>query len=646
MRFHLSATDVILDATTRSTPPSGLPDEGDGNHEPTTGGSHDSAGPAAIYTDRRDTVGAERDALTVRWNRIANARLAAFILAAVSFGLGIWSGSVLPFVVGAVALAVFIGLAIFHYRLGRRRARAALLHDLNVEGLARLARDWEGLPLRPEAAALRSPTDHPYAGDLDIFGRASLLHLLDTTSTPFGLDRLASWLLDAARPEAARARQAAVAELAPLLPFRQELTVRGRFRTRTWGDPGPFLEWAEGPRWLASRMWLRVAALLWTVAFWGAFAGALAGFWPNRTWVLVLIVNFGFAHLLLGRAHEVVERALSQGRAVQAYADCLEHLASRRFTAPELARLQEDLSVADAPAHARLRRLGRIVSFAIPRDSPLYLPLQAVTGWDIHQLAALERWQAANGSRVRAWLDDLGEAEALAALAGLAFDQPEWVFPDLDPDADRYEATQLGHPMLADGERVVNDVTIGPPRTFLLVTGSNMSGKSTLLRAIGVNAILAGAGGPVCAASLRLPPVRVWTSVRVEDSLARGVSFFMAELLRLKLVVDAADNGDPDAPRLLYLLDEILQGTNTAERQIAARRIIAHLVASGALGAVSTHDLDLAAGPPLAESAHPIHFRERVHDGTLSFDYRARPGLATSTNALKLMELVGLPVEE
>jgi DNA mismatch repair ATPase MutS len=245
--------------------------------------------------------------------------------------------------------------------------------------------------------------------------------------------------------------------------------------------------------------------------------------------------------------------------------------------------------------------------------------------------------------------------EALAALAGLAHDNPAWAFPDFAPAATALEARGLGHPLLPADGRVVNDVTVGPVGAFLLVTGSNMSGKSTLLRALGVNVALAGAGGPVCAGALRLPPVALWTSMRVQDSLARGVSYFMAELQRLKQIVDAArpgaagGDGDAGGRRVLYLLDEILQGTNTAERQIAARRIVLFLVERGALGAVSTHDLTLADEPAVAAVAHPVHFTETfatTADGpAMSFDYRLRPGIATSTNALRLMELVGLALD-
>jgi len=207
-------------------------------------------------------------------------------------------------------------------------------------------------------------------------------------------------------------------------------------------------------------------------------------------------------------------------------------------------------------------------------------------------------------------------------------------------------ARGLGHPLIPADRRVANDVTVGPPGSFLLVTGSNMSGKSTLLRALGVNVVLAQAGAPVCAAALEMPPVSVCTSMRVQDSLEEGVSYFMAALQRLKLVVSAAEAAGPADPLLLYLLDEVLQGTNTAERQVAVRRILRHLLRLRTIGAVTTHDLELAACEELATSSEAVHFTEGVEheDGAarLTFDYRLRPGVATSRNALKLLKMVGL----
>jgi DNA mismatch repair ATPase MutS len=279
----------------------------------------------------------------------------------------------------------------------------------------------------------------------------------------------------------------------------------------------------------------------------------------------------------------------------------------------------------------------------------VYPLIELTTLWNVHVLHLLEGWQTRSGSRARGWLAALGEAEALAALATLAHDHPDWVFPEIDPAAPSLSARGLGHPLLPDEVRVDNDVELGPAGSFLLVTGSNMSGKSTLLRSIGVNVVLASAGGPVCAAAFRAPPLSLWTSMRVQDSLEHGVSYFMAELQRLKAVVDGVRATATAGERVpLYLLDEILQGTNTAERQIAARRIIAELVRLGALGAVSTHDLTLAAAPELAAVSRPVHFTESFAETeagpVMTFDYRMRPGLATSSNALRVMQIVGLDV--
>ena len=286
------------------------------------------------------------------------------------------------------------------------------------------------------------------------------------------------------------------------------------------------------------------------------------------------------------------------------------------------------------------------------RYNGLHYPLNIFTLWDIHVLVRLERWKEKRGAALRGWMTALGRTDALSALAGLTHAHPDWAFPEIADGQTggpaRLEATGLGHPLLAPESAVHNDVTLGPPGSLLLVTGSNMSGKSTLLRAIGANVILAGAGGPVCAEAMALPVADLRTSMRIRDSLEEGISYFMAELRRLKAVCDAASAAS-DRP-VLYLLDEILQGTNTAERQIAARRILHHLLDQHAIGAVTTHDLTLADAEDLEDRAVLVHFRESVetpeHGPPIAFDYRLRPGLATSTNALRLMEIMGLALPE
>ena len=607
--------------------------------------------PRQVYAERCDRFAAERDALTRRWNLFANLRLVAFAAAAACVGVGLWRRAALvPLAVaGAVCLAAFVVLAVYHGALGRRRRRAAALTEINAEALACVARRWDALPLRH---AIRAEADHPFAADLDLFGRASLMHLLDTTTTPMGEGTLGRWLVEPTTPAGVRARQAAVAELAPRLEWREELALQGRLRGAP-PHPEPFLAWAEGERWLARRPWLRWATWAGPILLWLGIAAQATGLLAWPVWVLALGFNLAISQTFGDRAHHIAGRVWEQRGALLGYADQIGVLAGEAFAAPELRRLRGAVEVAVEPAPALLRRLDRLASLLIPHGYLLYLPIQIATLWDLHLLAALERWQARAGRSARGWLVALGEAEALAALATLAHDNPGWAFPNIDAEADSLVAAALAHPLLPAQTRVANDVAVGPPGTFLLVTGSNMSGKSTLLRALGVNVVLAGAGAPVCAAACRLPPVTLWTSVRVQDSLERGVSFFMAELQRLKLVVDAARASRAGGePRLFYLLDEILQGTNTAERQIAARRIVGHLVGQGAIGAVSTHDLGLAdpnEAPAIAAAARPVHFRETVAatvgEPAMTFDYRLRPGIATSTNALRLMELVGLDLD-
>ena len=276
-----------------------------------------------------------------------------------------------------------------------------------------------------------------------------------------------------------------------------------------------------------------------------------------------------------------------------------------------------------------------------------YIPLQIVTLWDFHVLWLLERWQQRHGRHVRIWFQALGEFEALNSLAGLAHDNPDWAFPEIDESSSTLVARGLGHPLIHADFRIGNDVKVGPRGTFLLVTGSNMSGKSTLLRSLGTNVVLAQAGGPVCAAHMRMPPVLLATSMRVRDSVVDGVSFFMAELQRLKVIVQRAHScAERENGMLLYLLDEILQGTNSRERHIAVAQVVGHLLDCGAIGAISTHDLELAGNERLADSCRAVHFRETLHyDGLglpMTFDFKLRKGIATTTNALKLLEILGL----
>lgn len=602
---------------------------------------------AAAYREAASAHRHEQEGWVRRSRQVAIARVVVF-LASVALALsafparGGWSSAGLG--LAALGLLAFGALVVRHSRVDAAERRAAAFAQVNEEAASRVERRWAALPPpRP------SPGDasHPYADDLDLFGRASLFSLLGSAGTEAGRQAVARWLLRPAAPGVVRERQEAVRELAARREWRETLAATARMVEANPHELKVFLDWAASPPWLTPKRWI-----VWLARGVAATTVPLAvlhglGTIGSPYWMVPLVAALGLMAAYERRIHHTFSQAFSRERLFHEHAALFEHLARARFTAPLLGRLVAELHASGLAAPAEMAALGRLMRLADLRFQALFhFPINAFTLWDVHVLAALERWQSRTGLHLSRWFEVLGEFEALSALAWLAHDNPSWAFPEVDERADRLTADRLGHPLLPDGRRVDNDVSVGPPGTCLLVTGSNMSGKSTLLRAIGMNVVLAQAGGPVCARRLAMPPLSPFTSMRVQDSLEEGVSYFMAALRRLKQLVSEAERVGAGSPWLLYLLDEVLQGTNTAERQVAVRRIMAHLLALPAIGAVTTHDLELASAPELAGRSEAVHFSEGVAsegEGVrLSFDYVLRPGVATSRNALKLLQLMGL----
>jgi hypothetical protein len=607
-----------------------------------------AADPRVHYADRRAVFTGRCERLGATSTRLSQLRTVMFV---VLVAAGLWlerGGGGIALTAVATIVAVFALLVFAHQRVRARQQWCRDVIALNEEGLHRLDRRWDLLPVRqPRQAA----GDHAYAMDLDLFGPASLSQILGPAGSAVGAATLEDWLLDRASRETIAGRQAAVRELAPLHELREALAIHGR-RTRAvrFRDIERFLDWAEKPAHGVS-VPLRAAAWLLPAATWLLIIFHATGVIDSALWLLPMLASFSTWMLTGAAARRTFDAAFGREGMFSAYPELLATAAAARFDAPALRAISARLRTDGEAADRQIARLRRLMHLADIRFSLIHIPVYVLTMWDVHVLVALERWRTHAGAAVRDWLTAAGELEALCALGTLAHDHPDWCFAEIAAAVPAVlEADALGHPLLAAGVRVSNDVQVGPPGTFLLVTGSNMSGKSTLLRALGLNVVLAQAGAPSCARRLRLPPLDVRTSIRVQDSLARGVSYFMAELERLKQIVDAAQRAAADEDvTLLFLLDEILHGTNTAERRIAARRVIRHLVDSGTVGAVTTHDLELAEEPVLRPYARLVHFQERFSDdddgSRLEFDYRLREGLATSTNALKLMRLVGLPGE-
>ncbi len=582
-----------------------------------------------------------RDEDLQRSRRISRLRLAVFLVA---ISLLIWTltsgADPLRLAVAAGLFAAFGALVVWHARVEERAAWHDALRLACEYAQARVDRHWDGLP-SGEAPAAVDLANHPYALDLDLFGRASLFQWLGPAATPGGSLRLAQWLLTAGAPDEIQHRQAAVAVLAGHEDWREQLAAHGVLARGTrQQEIDAFLAWAEGPGPLGAHAPLiKVVTFIILGSMWLLIAaGASAGFWMIPV-VLGVVLSFAMAKTI----HLALEQAGAGQHAMGRYAALFEHVVASPGEAALLQGVRERLAADGVAAPACMRRLNRIRGFGEFRTSAalLHFPVQAVTLWDFHVLFALDRWRHAAGGRVRDWMAAMADIDALAALAAARSENPAWANPAIG-ETRILAAQSLGHPLIPDSRRVVNDVEVGPPGTLLLVTGSNMSGKSTLLRSIGLNAVLAQAGAPVCASELRMPAVDLQTSIRIQDSLELGLSYFMAALARLKGVVDAAER-PRDGRVLLYLLDEILQGTNSAERGIAVQGVARHLLSAEAIGVMTTHDLNLAGEEPLKSSARLVHFTEIVDEnGGMRFDYRLREGLATSRNALRLMKMIGI----
>jgi len=604
------------------------------------------------YEDRQRSFSESQRERERRSARLGVARLVVFtvLVAIVILGLSGLTPAAVVIPIG-VGLAVLFGVLVrVHARTRLEAERFAVLARVNAVAGLRSRRAWTALPEPPPIPA---PPDHPYAEDLALFGRASLWQLLPAVSPAPGRAILTDWLTAPAAPDAVRERQVAVAELSSRIDLRDDLTA---FAMQLEGAPAGVVRATvrlpETIAWLDGERWLIPIARAMTVASLAMWAMIVAGVLPIGAGGIPILACGIFWGRRARQLRHTFAAADVLAAALPWYADVIDRLASESVSSPMLQRLCHSLGGEAHGAATALRELRRILQRAEVRYSTmLHIPLQVVGLWDFHVAHALARWCRTHGDDIDPWFRSLGEIEALAAFGSVRHANPEWCFPVVEaPNGEarlRIQAIQAGHPLIAPDIMVPNDLTIGPSGTFVLVTGSNMSGKSTLLRAIGLNTVLAQAGAPVCAMALELPPLRVRTSIRIHDSLADGISLFMAELQRLRRVVDAAEEPAP-TDEVLYLLDEMLQGTNSAERHLAARTVLARLVRSRAIGLVTTHDVALASAPELAAVAVPVFFDESVReteDVPLSFDYRLRPGIVPAGNAMKLLSLVGLADE-
>jgi ABC-type multidrug transport system fused ATPase/permease subunit len=600
------------------------------------------------YEQGRDAHRRTLAQLEGRSRAIGAARLVIAGAAIALIGGVVWAhlGSVAWGGLALLALG-FVGLVMAHARVHEAIERSRSGLRFHERGLARLALAWDALS--PASERFKSAA-HPFTGDLDVFGRASLMQLVDATETRFGQERLAALLSLESQsdwPREVVARQEAARDLSPRLAFREAFAISGGVLADERPDPAPLIAWAEGReappsalrRALPFIAWLQPVVVVAVCAL-GPLLGA-----PTRI-VTVVCIGAIVAGIAMGsRLAPMLESVSTRGSTVTRWRAMIAHLEREPFDAPRLQTLRAALEGAGGRASDEVARLERIVGFADARQNEIFrFLIGPLLMWDAHCALALLRWRTRAGPRLRAWFEALAEAEALASLAAFAFEHPEFAWPELTGEP-ALEARSLGHPLIPAERRVANDVHLPSSGRALVITGSNMSGKSTLLRALGANAVLAAAGAPTCCSALRLGPLRVATSMRISDSLEQGVSHFYAELQRLKGVIDLAR--EPAGAPVLFLLDEILHGTNSRERIIGACAVVRELLSLGALGAVSTHDLGITAlEKELPGRVENAHFEEQVQGDAMTFDYVLRPGIVQSSNALRLMRAVGIEVPD
>jgi hypothetical protein len=597
----------------------------------------ESHGIGEIYRQRLDDRNRSLELWTTRDRRVADLRLLVFLVL-VALGVWVYRGAGFSYWWLVAPGIVFVALVFCHEPIRRAGARARRSVQFYASGLARLEGRWAGTG---SSGLEHLDLGHPYAADLDLFGVGSLFELLCTARTRAGETALAAWLLAPAEPEAIRERHTAIAELRPRLDLREDLEILG-VEVREGIDPTSLAEWGTASRAFPG-LFVPIAAAVLAIFATVALVGWLFYGWGLLPLFAVILVEIGFYRAVAGRVRNVLTAVQKRTHDLVLLSELLRRLETDAFGAPLLKQLAAALETGGLPASRQIGRLARLLHLLDYERNQLFMPVAALWLWRIQLAIRIDAWRTGSGREIAKWLSAIGDFEALCALASYAAENPADPFPELATGPACFEARDLGHPLLRPRHFVRNDVTLCGQSRVLIVSGSNMSGKSTLLRTVGTAAVLAFAGAPVCASALSITPLALGATLRIQDSLQDGRSRFYAEITRVRQLVDLARGPRP----LLFLFDELFHGTNSHDRCVGARSVVQGLLAKGAIGLVTTHDLALAQiadqlGPPIAN----VHFADRLVDGKMLFDYRMRPGVVRHSNALALMRAIGLEIED
>jgi MutS domain V len=591
--------------------------------------------PQTEYTARLSQRQAEVAQQAARFRRVGLMRIALLVIGGLILLLGLFNQQN-QLLWGLVPIAILSLLLLgWHQRIFRRQRHAERAVKFYERGIARLAGNWAGTGERGER--YRNPL-HPYAEDIDLFGSGSLFELLCTARTRAGEDILAAWLLAPAASNEIRARQEAIAELRPKLDLREELALLGEDlraglhaeALSGWGRHAPL------PNLTAFR-WLTAILCAASVVGLGL---VIAGF-GSVPLNIILVINAIVGLWLRPRVNAIITQAELANRDLKLLSEVLARIEAEQFQSAKLVALRASLETKGLPPSQQLAQLYGLTTWLDARMNQLFRPLSAPFFWTSQFAFALEAWRVRSGAKVSAWIAAVGEIEALCALANYSYEHPDDPFAEIVEGEKIYAGEALGHPLIPESKVVRTDLQMGETMRMFVVSGSNMSGKSTLLRTVGMNAVLALAGAPVRAKRLRISPLRLGASIRIQDNLRAGASLFYAEITRLRQLMEMTN----DAVPLLFIIDEILHGTNSHDRRIGSEAVLRGLVERGAIGLVTTHDLALTnIVEELQTRARNVHLEDHLEGGQMTFDYILRDGIVKKSNAIELMRSVGLEV--
>jgi hypothetical protein len=581
-----------------------------------------------------------------RYSQFGNARLATGIAAVAVVGLSIGLSKISPWWISPwwilLPFIVFVALTIVLSRLDDERESSKRGVAYYERAIGRIEDRWMGTGSQGERFR---DSKHVYADDLDLFGRGSLFELLSTARTGAGERTLAEWLLAPGEREEVAARQEAVAELRPRVDLREEIALMGEdIRAAVdarglakWGTAPP-VRFLRGARLIAPVL---ACAAVGTFGYFFARGGFSEATVSAAPFLFAVMAEMAFGFAVRSSVAAVTGAVSAPAHELRMLALLLERLENEQFTSARMMQLAGELKIEGKTASRRIKRLTRLIELLDSSENMFFRPIAHLLLWNAQFAMAVESWRTANGPQIGKWIAAAAEFEALCSLSAYAFERPDATFPQLESEGPSFDAEALRHPLIPAAIAVANDVSLGKGTRLWIVSGSNMSGKSTLMRAVGLNTVLAWAGAPVACARLSISPLLIGASMSTHDSLADNRSRFYAEISRVRDVVDLARSGHPT----LFLLDELLSGTNSHDRRIGAEAVVRGLVERGAIGLVSTHDLALAEiVSTLDGRATNVHFEDHLEAGEIRFDYRLRQGVVTRSNALELMRAVGLDV--